>query len=132
MKQHLRVVTAAIINDGKLLICRRKDDSEYNGYFEFPGGKVEAGENDILALKRELTEELSIDADITRLIDESFFEYKDFTIDLLLFEVNHFDRDITLNVHSECKWIEFNELEDYQFPAANKVAISKLKDMYGR
>ncbi len=132
MKKHVRVVTAAIIREGKLLLCRRSDDSDYNGYFEFPGGKVEVGESDIIALKRELTEELSIDADITKKIDESYFEYPNFTINLALYEVNHYSGELSLNVHSESKWIEFSELDDYQFPAANKNLVAKLKDMYGR
>ena len=59
--QRLRVVAAVIERDGKLLVCQRPAHKRHGGLWEFPGGKVEPGEDDRSALRRELSEELLVD-----------------------------------------------------------------------
>lgn len=56
------VVGAALVRDGRVLACRRTEPPHLAGLWEFPGGKVEAGESDAEALRRELREELVVDA----------------------------------------------------------------------
>ena len=57
----VRVVAAVIESDGKVLVCRRPEHKRHGGLWEFPGGKVEPGEDDLAALKRELHEELDVE-----------------------------------------------------------------------
>lgn len=64
----LRVVGALIEEEGRYLLCRRRDGDARAGRWEFPGGKVERGETDGAALKRELAEELGIDAVVGDLV----------------------------------------------------------------
>src|SRR5512142_1851985 len=58
----IRVVACVIERDGKLLLCRRPANKRHGGLWEFPGGKVENGESDFDAVRRELTEELGVTA----------------------------------------------------------------------
>lgn len=66
----IRVVAAVIERDGRLLVCRRAAHKRHGGLWEFPGGKVEPGENDFAALQRELREEL--DVEVVRVAAETF------------------------------------------------------------
>ena len=67
------VVAALIERDGRILICRRREDQSHAGKWEFPGGKVEAGETPGAALQRELAEELGIaEVEAERLVEYDF------------------------------------------------------------
>lgn len=57
----MRVVAAVIEREGKILVCERPSHKRHGGLWEFPGGKVENGESDFEAVKRELYEELAVD-----------------------------------------------------------------------
>ena len=67
----IRVVAAVIVRDGKVLACRRAPHKSLAGLWEFPGGKVEPGETDEVALAREIREELGIEISVGALIAES-------------------------------------------------------------
>jgi 8-oxo-dGTP diphosphatase len=67
----IRVVAAVIQRDGKILACRRAPHKSLAGLWEFPGGKVEPGETDEVALAREIREELSIEITVGEFIAES-------------------------------------------------------------
>ena len=67
----IRVVAAVIVRDGKVLACRRAPHKSLAGLWEFPGGKVEPGETDEVALAREIREELGIDITVGAFIAES-------------------------------------------------------------
>ncbi len=67
----IRVVAAVIVRDGKVLACRRAPHKSLAGLWEFPGGKVEPGETDEVALAREIREELGIDITVGEFIAES-------------------------------------------------------------
>lgn len=67
---HIRVVAAVIEREGKLLVCQRPAHKRHGGLWEFPGGKIEPGEDDFAAVSRELREEL--DVDVVRVGEEVF------------------------------------------------------------
>ncbi|MBI1353874.1 MAG: NUDIX domain-containing protein [Acidobacteria bacterium] len=69
------VVAGILEKDGKILACRRRADQDHAGLWEFPGGKLEAGENPAEALRRELREELSIEASIGDELERYEFAY---------------------------------------------------------
>ncbi len=80
------IVTAALIlEQGKLLVTQRKKDSSYGLFWEFPGGKVEEGEDPREALQRELREELDVDVDVGGLFDAVFHFYPAHPILLLIY-----------------------------------------------
>src|SRR5215475_10023251 len=71
------VAAGIVIERGRVLLSRRKKGSHLAGLWEFPGGKVEAGEDPRAALRRELDEELGIDAEIGEIVDVTFHRYDD-------------------------------------------------------
>jgi 8-oxo-dGTP diphosphatase len=120
-------VTAAIIEkDGRLLIGRRKR-GYFTGRWEFPGGKVEEGETPEECLRRELREELGVEARIGRLFLSTVHVYDHMTIELLTYRAEILSGDMTLNDHTEVRWVAATDLQGYDFPEADKAVIDKLQ-----
>jgi 8-oxo-dGTP diphosphatase len=84
------VAAAIIIENGRVLLTQRKADTHLAGMWEFPGGKAEAGEDPKAALRRELGEELGIDAEIGDIVDVAFHRYEeaDKAVLLLFYEAS--------------------------------------------
>lgn len=117
------VVAAIIEQNHKILIARRKPEKKYGGLWEFPGGKIEPNEAPELALQRELHEELGINAKIGKFIGRvTLPENK---IAMSAYEVKYFSGEITLLDHSEFKWIQRNELNNYEYAPADIPLIEK-------
>ncbi len=104
----LKVVCAALISQGKLLIAQRKK-GEFKGMWEFPGGKIEPGELPEEALKREILEELDIEIKVKEKFHRIVYEYPNFILDMDCFISETKDFDISLSDHSDIQWIELNE-----------------------
>ena len=121
-----RVTAAVIERDGKVLIAKRATEDQLKGKWEFPGGKIEAGEGPRDCLKRELSEELGIEAEIGDFICSSRYAYRHIEVELLAYRAAHLSGDIQPYVHDEIKWVALNELLDYEFPEANGPIIKKL------
>jgi 8-oxo-dGTP diphosphatase len=120
-------VTAAIIEkDGRVLIGKRKR-GHFSGRWEFPGGKVEEGETPEECLRRELKEELEIEARIGRLFLSTVHVYSHMTIELLAYRVEILSGRIGLNDHTEVLWVAIGDLEEYDFPEADKAVIERLQ-----
>jgi 8-oxo-dGTP diphosphatase len=81
----VRVVAAVVRCGGRTLITRRKDDAERGGLWEFPGGKVEAGEEEPAALRREIAEELGCAVDVGHLILRHRHRYPDLEVELAFY-----------------------------------------------
>jgi 8-oxo-dGTP diphosphatase len=103
------VVTGLIVKDGKILMCQRREDKLYPLHWEFPGGKVEAGESLVQALERELTEELAI----TITDAESWFEDTMTYSNGLTYHVTFF---LIREYEGEPKNMEFNEIGWFTAP----------------
>ena len=113
----MTVVVAAIIEkDGKVLICRRAEGQAHEGKWEFPGGKVEAGESLADALARELQEELAIEASIGEEITRYEYEYPGRKpILLVFFRVIEFQGDPRNLVFAQIAWEPLERLTEYDF-----------------
>jgi len=121
-----KVVAGIIVKDNKILIAQRAKKDDLCGKWEFPGGKMEAGETEQECLKRELFEELGIEAEIGDYFCSSYFEYHGISMELLAYFVPSFSNECILYEHKQIKWVEKRELLLYDVPNPNKLIISKL------
>jgi 8-oxo-dGTP diphosphatase len=122
--KRILVVAAVIRNEGKILIAQRAADAHQGGLWEFPGGKVEAGETVAAALRRELEEELGIIATTYRPLIRITHDYPDKSVCLDVWEVSAFGGQAHGREGQPVRWVAPGELQDYAFPAANHPIIT--------
>lgn len=109
------VNTAAVFyKDGKILLMRRAQGHSAAGGWEYPGGKVEPGESAKDSIKRELKEELDIDATIGEMLAETPCMHNGQTIHLMAFQINEYQGIITLIDHDAMEWVELNQLLSHE------------------
>ncbi len=121
-------VTAAIItHNSKILSVRRASDKHLAGYWEFPGGKLEQGENLEICLKRELHEELGLVVFIGDYIGQSTYDYGNKLIRLHAFIVPVSTTNITLIDHDKSRWLSYDELCDVKWAPADIPLVNQLK-----
>ncbi len=128
----LLVAAVALVDvDGRVLLTRRPEGKPMAGLWEFPGGKVEAGETPEAALVRELDEELAIDVTENCLAPFSFasHRYDDFHLLMPLYVCRVWDGVVRPREGQETKWVQPNRLRDYPMPAADKPLIAMLEDL---
>src|SRR3990167_1178888 len=124
-----KLIAAAIIEiDGKVLIAQRAKKDSLLGKWEFPGGKVEAGETLSECLKRELLEELGIHAEVGEYFCTSSFGYQDVLFDMHVFKVPSFVGTIILHEHSAITWVTPGELSQYDMPEPDLPIVKLLQD----
>lgn len=116
----LKVVAALIIKDGNVLIAKRSTgDPNVLGKWEFPGGKVENGEDEFRAIEREMSEEFSVVVKARKFITNNIWEYPNKVVDLRLYECEYVSGKLKLHDHSEYKWVEIFDLLDYDLASAD-------------
>ena len=127
------LVSAAVIIEGPtVLVTQRKAGSHLAGKWEFPGGKVEAGEDPKDALVRELKEELGIDIVVGDIIDATFFRYPDRAILLMFYQAALIDTSpppAALDV-ADMRWITPKDLDTLDLPPADASVVSKIKVLF--
>lgn len=118
-------VVAAVIrdDDGNILIAQRPQDKHQGGKWEFPGGKVEAGESRRSALSRELYEELGIDVGRSARLISVYHEYEDKSIYLDVYEITQWEGTASGKEGQPIQWVRPSALNDFEFPEANKPII---------
>ena len=129
-KKILDVVCGLIMKDGKCLIARRNKDDHLKGKWEFPGGRREGLEDEKKTLDRAFTEILGIKTDIKEYITHSICEYPGHIVDLKLYECDYISGDFKLNIHSEYKWVNIEELLDYDLADADVILSKYLIKKY--
>ena len=124
----LRFVAAAlIVRDGQVLIGQRRPDQPMASQWEFPGGKIEAGESAEQALVRELDEELGIRAVIGPRVTRIRHNYRHGgAVDLQFFAVHEFTGEIDNRIYHEVRWTKLEDLPGYDFLAADRGLIRDL------
>jgi 8-oxo-dGTP diphosphatase len=127
------VAAAVMVENGRVLLTRRKPGTHLAGAWEFPGGKVLPGEDPRLGLRRELREELGIDAVAGEIVDVTFHPYPeaDCTVLLLFFQASRLpgsDEPRPLDV-AAVAWAGPEELDPARFPPADVAVLSKVKAM---
>jgi 8-oxo-dGTP diphosphatase len=123
----LRVAAGLICRQGKLLACQRKKEGPFPLKWEFPGGKIEAGEDDFDALRRELKEELGIEIREASEIFRHRHLYRDWNeVELIFFEVSRFEGAIENRVFETLLWAGRRELATLDFLEGDRPLIEKL------
>lgn len=123
-------VTAAIIEKGdKILIARRKEGKLLAGYWEFPGGKIEADETPENCLQRELFEEFAIHTEVKEFIGESVYQYPMFTIQLLGYRVLHLSGDFQLIDHDQILWVDLAEIGNFPLAPADLPILNAYSNL---
>ncbi len=128
----LLVVAVALIDaDGRVLLAKRPEGKSLAGLWEFPGGKVEAGERPELALIRELKEELSIDVTESCLAPLTFAShaYDDFHLLMPLYVCRRWNGDVMSREGQQLKWVRAKDLRNYPMPPADKPLIPYLQEL---
>jgi 8-oxo-dGTP diphosphatase len=120
------VVTALMRKNGKILLGLRPQGESLAGSWEFPGGKIDQGESPEEALKRELNEELAIDAEVATLRLVHTHSYGERGVLLLFYDVNFWKGEPKNIYHEDLKWVEPEDLQKLQIPEANRNILSKL------
>ncbi len=113
------VAAALTIEREKLLVTQRKKDSSHGLLWEFPGGKVEEGEDPRGALRRELKEELDVEVEVGRLFDAVFYFYPEFPILLLVYYCRVEKGSLKPIGCQDLRWVTLEELEALAMPPAD-------------
>ena len=129
--KHYEVVAAVIEYEEKILYMQRgKAKFEYVSYkFEFPGGKVETGEENHTALERELNEEMDMNVSIS---EDDFLltvehTYPDFAITMHAYLCKVSNPDFVMKEHVDYKWLSVSELDTLEWAEADKPIVEWLK-----
>jgi 8-oxo-dGTP diphosphatase len=123
----VHVAVAAIVNDQhEVLIALRPENTHQGGFWEFPGGKVEAGEQVVEALQREISEELGIDVLSSRPLIQIRHDYPDKSVLLDVHRVDSFAGQPKGMEGQPLRWQSVDKLDESEFPAANRGIIRAL------
>ena len=125
-KRRITVVSAAIRNEGKYLITQRMEKAVLPLKWEFPGGKVEEGEYEEAALRRELRERLGITPDIGALISTTIHEYDDYVVELKLFECRLGPLAPRVVGVKRMEWVRSSDFDKFEFTPADQESMDRL------
>lgn len=122
----MKIVTAAIIRKGeRVLLTRRAPGDRHEGSWEFPGGKLEAGETLQQCLERELLEELGVSSKAGPVVCSSDFTYDHGCIRLVAIETTIASDDFQLTAHDRVEWVNLKDLLDYELLPAD-IPVAKF------
>jgi 8-oxo-dGTP diphosphatase len=114
----IEVVAAIIVKDKKILITKRVG-GQFDGLWEFPGGKIEKSETHASALTREILEELDIKISIDRFLETIEYRYDTFHLIMHLYFCSIVEGTIQLNEHSDLKWITTEDKKNINWVPAD-------------
>ncbi len=124
-KPRVAVVAAVVGDGGRFLVTRRLRGTHLEGYWEFPGGKVDTGESHAEALRREMLEELGVAVDVGALELETSHEYPDRIIALAFYHCRLLGQPIPL-LGQAMQWVDGPGLLSLAFPPADAELIARL------
>ena len=131
-KPLLLVAAAALVDaDGRVLICQRPAGKALAGLWEFPGGKVEAGETPEACLIRELDEELGIAVTHACLAPFVFAShgYEGFHLLMPLYLIRRWEGQVTAREHAALAWVKPGRMGEYPMPPADAPLVAWLRDL---
>jgi len=123
------LVTAGIVIDrDRILICQRHHSDAYGMQWEFPGGKVNGGEDLKASLRRELAEELAIEAEIGEEVFRVRHAYPDRNVEVVFFAVRGFRGTIRNQVFEAVGWVERARLIEFHFLEADRELVRRISN----
>lgn len=123
----IRVVAALIVRDNEILVCQRTRYQSKPLKWEFPGGKIEFGEQPRDALRRELEEELGIQAEVGDEVERITHTYEDGgTVELRFYVVRNFAGELQNRIFRDIQWVHRSKLPDYDFLEADAPLLVQL------
>ena len=122
----IRVVAGVIERGGRYLITQRRASAVLPLKWEFPGGRVEPGETDAAALKREVLHRLGVDVVPGELISFVTHPYEKYSVDLYLYECELSTGEPGAVNVADFRWVPSSEFERYDFTPADELSMSKL------
>ncbi len=125
-----KIIGVAVIKNerGEILIDKRLPKGNFGGLWEFPGGKLEAGETIQSCIKREIKEELAIEIEVEKHFLTIDYTYSKFQLTLEVYECRHLQGIPQPIECTEIRWVNLEELESFSFPEANTQIIAKLQE----
>lgn len=128
MKQ-ITTVAGIIYNEKGEILCTKRDAGKYayvSYKWEFPGGKMEEGENDKQTLSRELMEELEIQVEILDKYYQVEHDYPDFHLSMAIYTCKMLSHNFKMNVHKDIKWVKPQDLLSLDWAGADLPVAEKL------
>jgi 8-oxo-dGTP diphosphatase len=126
-KKTIRVVAAVVEHEGHYLITQRRETAVLPNLWEFPGGKVEPGERDEDALKRELRERLDAEGRIGKKLGEKVHEYDGYRVALALYEAQLVTgKPLHAKRVKDFRWVGSADFDKYPFPDADQQTMDQL------
>ncbi|WP_337880182.1 8-oxo-dGTP diphosphatase MutT [Rheinheimera sp.] len=132
MTKVVHVAVGIILRQQQVLLALRPDKLHQGGRWEFPGGKVEAGESTAQALARELAEEVALQVHSSTPWFDLTYDYPEKTVRLDIHLVQDFSGEAQGLEGQPVRWVPLSELGQYQFPDANQPILDKLLAEFGR
>ena len=126
-RKTIRVV-AAIIRDGDKIFATQRGHGAFKGGWEFPGGKIEAGETPEEALVREVREELDTEIKVGELVETVEYDYPAFHLSMDCFWAAVVSGDLVLKEHEAAKWLTKDELGSVEWLPADVGLIERLRE----
>ena len=119
-------VVAAIISDGSRILATQRGYGDFAGGWEFPGGKIEPGEDPKEAIVREIQEELHARIEVERFVCNVVHDYETFRLDMDCFLCHLIDGDITLVEHRAARWLDFEHIDSVAWLPADVKVVEAL------
>ncbi len=123
----VRVVAAVVERAGHYLITQRRPTAVLPKLWEFPGGKVEPGEDDAAALRREFRERLDAEVEVAELMSFVHHPYEHYAVDLYLYRCT-LRGEVRAAAVQDFRWIGSDEFEDFAFTPADEASMTQLLD----
>ena len=121
----IEVVAAIIIKDGKVFATQR-GYGQWQGWWEFPGGKIESGECPQEALVREIREELDAKIEVGDLLETIEWDYPDFHLTMHCFICSLLSESLHLNEHEAATWLTKETLHSVKWLPADEVLLDRI------
>ena len=124
--QQIKVTCAIIMFNKKILVVQRSENMKLPLKWEFPGGKIENGEEEEDCIRREIKEELNITIDLITRLSPSHYDYPTFSIELIPFVANYLDGEIKLTEHKQYLLLEKEDLARLDWAEADIPVLNEF------